>query len=93
MVEHVATVPTQAFQLWLTRRHATSSAGAWPLSNMSSFVEPFDTYADMSHLLDRETWPAGAGPRSVAYFCNALPARARPPPRPIPPSPPPPRRP
>ncbi len=77
MVEHVATVPTQAFQIWLTA--TTRELGwAWPLSNMSSFVEPFDTYADMSHLLDREAWPAGEGAGSVAYFCNALPATREP---------------
>ena len=71
MVEHVGTVPTQAFQVWLTA--TTQDLGwPWPLSNMSSFVEPFDTYADMSHLLDRERWPAGERAGSVAYFCNAL---------------------
>ena len=71
MVEHVGTVPTQAFQVWLTA--TTQDLGwPWPLSNMSSFVEPFDTYADMSHLLARERWPAGERAESVAYFCNVL---------------------
>ena len=84
MVEHVGTVPTQAFQVWLTA--TTQDLGwPWPLSNMSSFVEPFDTYADMSHLLDRERGPPesgrGASPTS-AMRCTG--PRARPP-RPIPP--------
>jgi uncharacterized protein with NAD-binding domain and iron-sulfur cluster len=77
MVEQVGTVPTQAFQVWLSA--TTHELGwPWPLANMSSFVEPFDTYADMSHLLDREAWPAGERAGSVAYFCNALPAPREP---------------
>jgi len=72
MVEHVATVPTQAFQVWLTP--TTEQLGwRWPLANSSSFVEPFDTYADMSHLLACESWPEGERAGSVAYFCNVLP--------------------
>jgi uncharacterized protein with NAD-binding domain and iron-sulfur cluster len=38
---------------------------------MSGFVEPFDTWADMRHLLARETWRSE--PRALAYFCNVLP--------------------
>jgi hypothetical protein len=65
----VKSVPTQAFQLWLD---APMSAQGWerPM-NLSGFVEPFDTWADMTHLADREAWPEA--PRAIAYFCNALP--------------------
>lgn len=79
MVEHVATVPTQAFQVWL---QPTTDALGWPwtLGNMSAFVEPFDTYADMSHLIARETWNANERPGSCAYFCNTLPDAPAPPP-------------
>ena len=38
---------------------------------LTAFLEPFDTYADMSQLLPAEAWPEPA-PRSVAYFCSAL---------------------
>ena len=72
MVEHVGTVPTQAFQVWLSA--TTHELGwPWPLSNMSSFVEPFDTYADMSHLLDREAVAGGrgGGERRVFLQCAA----------------------
>jgi len=41
-----------------------------PAVNLSGFVEPFDTWADMRHLLVREAWPQA--PRGLAYFCNAL---------------------
>ena len=39
---------------------------------MSGYAEPFDTYASMSHMLDRE----GGGVRrgsGLAHFCDALP--------------------
>jgi uncharacterized protein with NAD-binding domain and iron-sulfur cluster len=34
--------------------------------------KPFDTYADMSHVLPTEAWPDEV-PASVAYFCSTLP--------------------
>ncbi|MCC6850229.1 MAG: NAD(P)-binding protein [Deltaproteobacteria bacterium] len=69
MVEHVGTVATQAFQLWL---HADTPALGWsgPPITLSGFVEPFDTWADMGHLLARERWPERPG--SLAYFCSVL---------------------
>ncbi len=69
MVAHVKSVPTQAFQIWLDRD--TRSLG-WPhgAMNVSGFVEPFDTWADMSHLAREEAWPEQ--PASIAYFCNVL---------------------
>lgn len=70
MVEHVKTVPTQAFQLWMS---ADMGELGWPhgATNLSGFVEPFDTWADMSHLASEESW--WRAPRSIAYFCNVLP--------------------
>jgi uncharacterized protein with NAD-binding domain and iron-sulfur cluster len=70
MIHHVKTVPTQAFQIWLTE--GMRELG-WPHPpiNVSGFVEPFDTWADMSHLASEESWEAT--PRAIAYFCNALP--------------------
>lgn len=38
---------------------------------LSGFVEPFDTWADMRHLLPREAWPDPPG--ALAYFCSVLP--------------------
>lgn len=70
MVEHVKTVPTQAFQLWL--RHDMSQLG-WPHPpiNLSGFVQPFDTWADMEHLIREEGWKDDV--RAIAYFCSVLP--------------------
>ncbi|MGB6746066.1 MAG: FAD-dependent oxidoreductase [Terracidiphilus sp.] len=73
MVRHVKTVPTQAFQLWM--RESTAELG-WPHppANLSGFVEPFDTWAEMSHLIPEESWKEPV--RSIAYFCSVLPDAA-----------------
>ena len=75
MVEHVKTVATQAFQLWL---RADSRELGWTERTVavSGFVEPFDTWADMGHLLPREGW--NRSPRGLAYFCSVLPDLALP---------------
>ena len=39
----------------------------------AGFGDVFDTWASMSHLLPMEAWPPEAGPRSIAYFCGAMP--------------------
>jgi uncharacterized protein with NAD-binding domain and iron-sulfur cluster len=75
MVDHVKTVATQAFQVWMSvdMRELGWSA---PPASLSGFVEPFDTWADMTHLLPREVWPQT--PRALAYFCSVLPDPERP---------------
>jgi len=68
----VKSVPTQAFQVWLNQ---DTGALGWPHgpANVSGFVEPFDTWADMTHLVEEESFPTP--PRSIAYFCSVLPDR------------------
>lgn len=70
MVRHVKTVPTQAMQVWLGESMADLG---WPHppSNVSGFVEPFDTWADMGHLIPEESWAGRV--KSIAYFCSVLP--------------------
>lgn len=70
MVERVQTIATQAFQLWLNEDFA---ALGWPHPQMcvTGFVKPFDTWADMRHLIPEEHWPQP--PRAIAYFCAVLP--------------------
>ena len=70
MVEHVKTVPTQAFQVWM-KPGMRELGGAARRSNLSGFIEPFDTWADMSHLVPEESWSDPVG--SIAYFCSVLP--------------------
>jgi uncharacterized protein with NAD-binding domain and iron-sulfur cluster len=71
MVGGLATVPTQAFQLWL---RAPEADLGWrhPGSTVSAFEEPFSTWASMPQLLGAEHWPADDVPRSIAYFCGAF---------------------
>ena len=72
MVDHVGVVPTQAFQLWLSEDEQALGWTGPEGVTMSGFVEPFDTWASMSHLLPVEDWPEAAEPRSIAYFCSVL---------------------
>jgi uncharacterized protein with NAD-binding domain and iron-sulfur cluster len=72
MLSGTPTVATQAFQVWMTRS-APELGWAEKGGELSgAFVEPLDTYCDMSQLLVRETWPAGNAPASVAYFCGVI---------------------
>ena len=67
MVKHVKTVETQAFQLWMSSR--TDQLG-WdkPPPTITAYVNPFNTWADMGHLIPVEDWPQPPG--ALAYFCN-----------------------
>ena len=72
MAESLRTIETGAFQLWLKEDVA---ALGWPGAEditLTGFVKPVDTWADMTHLLPEEGWPAGRKPRSLAYFCGPL---------------------
>jgi uncharacterized protein with NAD-binding domain and iron-sulfur cluster len=75
MTERVGTVATQAFQLWM-RDDMRALGWRRPAVNLSGFVEPFDTWADMGHLIPEESWSGRT--RAIAYFCSALPDRGEP---------------
>jgi uncharacterized protein with NAD-binding domain and iron-sulfur cluster len=75
MVEHVKTTATQSFQLWL-RPEMYELGWEQPAVNLSGFVEPFDTWADMTHLIPEEGWTEPV--RSIAYFCSVLPDESGP---------------
>lgn len=79
MVDKVGTTQTQAAQLWMS----TDLAGlGWTLPSpvLDGYAEPMDTWADMTHLIDRESWPAGSV-KNIAYLCSPLPDDEPPPPR------------
>jgi len=78
MVEKVKTVATQAFQLWLNEDVEQLGWRDVPV-NLSGFVRPFDTWADMRQLIPEENW--GPELKSIAYFCSALPTRGESPSR------------
>jgi uncharacterized protein with NAD-binding domain and iron-sulfur cluster len=70
MAEGMHTVATQAFQIWLTRDMATLGWRGPPV-NLSGWVEPFDTWADMTHLIAAES--SDLPIQAIAYFCSPLP--------------------
>lgn len=69
MVTHLKTVNTQAFQIWL-REDMEQLGWPDPPLALSAFVHPFETWADMSHLIREESWKVS--PRAIAYFCSVL---------------------
>ncbi len=70
MVEEVKTVATQAFQVWMDKPVEELGWGKPPI-NISGYVEPFDTWADMRQLIETEEWEKD--PQAIAYFCSVLP--------------------
>jgi uncharacterized protein with NAD-binding domain and iron-sulfur cluster len=70
MVRTCKTVSTQAFQLWMTVDMKELGWSSPPI-NVSGFVEPFDTWADMRQLIAEESFEAPT--RAIAYFCSVLP--------------------
>lgn len=70
LLERVGTVPTQSVQLWLLA--PTAELGWRPDGTiLAGFSDPFDSWADMSHLLATETWPEPA-PQQVSYLLGAM---------------------
>lgn len=76
MITNIGTAQTQSFQLWLdgdladlgwAPPHGTSER---PLA--AAYIEPLGSWSDMTHLAAREAWPAGSGPRTIAYFSGPL---------------------
>jgi uncharacterized protein with NAD-binding domain and iron-sulfur cluster len=71
MVESLGTIYTQTFQLWLNADMHELGCD-WPQATTGGYLEPFDTYADMRQLIERESWGDGEV-GSIAYFCNVMP--------------------
>lgn len=69
MVANIKTIETQAFQIWM-REDMETLGWAGPPVSLSGYVHPFETWADMGHLVREELWPANPG--AIAYFCSAL---------------------
>jgi uncharacterized protein with NAD-binding domain and iron-sulfur cluster len=71
MVDEVATVATQAVQLWMEPSLAELG---WlqPSPILDAYDDPFNTWADMSFLLAREAWGSAPEPRSLAYLLGPL---------------------
>lgn len=76
MVSKIQTTPTQAIQVWL---QSTAQELGWPSAEaalLTGYADDLNTWGDLSHLLQREDWPAGLAPRNESYFCGPLKAPA-----------------
>jgi uncharacterized protein with NAD-binding domain and iron-sulfur cluster len=71
MIKYVQTVTTQGGQLWLK---PTLKELGWTEDSpvVGTYVEPLDTYADMTHLIKRENWPSDRSPKNIAYFTGVM---------------------
>ncbi len=70
MVDNVATVATQAFQIWL-RDDEPALGWPYPGVTVSAYEQPFSTWASMPQLIEAEGWPEQQRPGTIAYFCGA----------------------
>ncbi len=71
MLDNSYTVMTEGIQLWFCRP-ASELGWQYEGSVTTSYVTEADTYANMSQLLARESWPSDACPREVVYLCGVL---------------------
>ena len=71
MLANSKSAMTQAGQVWTTTSLEDLGSPFGGSAIATSFVEPVDTYCDMSHLLPREVWHVGP-PQGVAYFCGVM---------------------
>lgn len=70
MVRHCKTVATQAVQLWMREDMAALGWAGAP-TNLSGYVRPFATWADMRQLIVEESHDPA--PRAIAYLCCVMP--------------------
>ena len=69
MTQKVKTVATKALQIWVSEDIA--SLGWRDESvNLTGIPGPYETWADMSHLISHESFQQE--PKSLAYFCSSL---------------------
>jgi uncharacterized protein with NAD-binding domain and iron-sulfur cluster len=71
MVDRVETTATKVVQLWLAANVTGVPSGR--NVTMTGYVEPFDTWSSMDHLLAFEGWDAASAPRSLIYLCDTPP--------------------
>jgi uncharacterized protein with NAD-binding domain and iron-sulfur cluster len=71
MVDNVRTTRTMAFQAWINK---DLKELGWDDKSpvMDAYVEPMDTWADMSQLIAREDYPQSADIKNISYFCGPM---------------------
>ena len=71
MVDRVQTIRTQGFQLWLTPT-LDEMGFQLPSAVSGTYVNPLNTWADMTHTSLHEDWSHSNRPGCVLYFCGPL---------------------
>jgi uncharacterized protein with NAD-binding domain and iron-sulfur cluster len=79
MVANVAAVQTASFQIWV-RKTLPELGWTLPTPILSVYVEPLNTWCDMTQVLKRESW-GGDAPVGISYFTGAQEGPDQPPPR------------
>ena len=71
MVDNIKTVRTMALQLWLNK---DLEELGWDAESpvMDAYVDPLNTWADMSQVIDKESWPLSDNVRNISYFCGPM---------------------
>jgi uncharacterized protein with NAD-binding domain and iron-sulfur cluster len=71
MVDGIPSVRTLAMQLWFDATRKEMGLPGTP-DIVGSYVEPWSSITDFSHLLPRENWPATSGPSFLTYACGVM---------------------
>lgn len=72
MVKYVQTTRTQGVQLWFGPTSAELGWVAKEPAVMDAYIDPLNSWADMSQVLPHENWPPQNPPQMVAYFCGPM---------------------
>jgi hypothetical protein len=78
MVNDVRVTETQGAQVWLRPDYDIMGWNSLARPVIGTYFEPFDTIADMSHLIPRESWPPGTV-GNITYLTAQLPSDGPPP--------------
>ena len=77
MTENISTVATQAVQTWGTQ--TIREMGCTLFEDIDEAPECLgyttqanDSWADVSYLVNRETWPEATAPKDISYFCGVF---------------------
>ena len=72
MLSGLTSTGTHAVQMWFNDRPGENEQWLEPATVGTAFTEPFNTWANMSHVLPREDWNGtGLDPQSLIYLCDA----------------------
>ena len=75
MQANVTATRTQAFQLWFNQTRQQMGLPG-PPAILGSYIEPWSSITDFSHLLPRECWPNSFNVSFLTYSCGVMPYNA-----------------